>query len=46
MCPCLEEDKKNGIRHGVYPGEKPPPSVEPLENNLGNECMNYFVCGD
>ena len=35
LCQCSGKEKEFGIRHGIYPGEKPAPEVEPLENNIG-----------
>ena len=33
---CTDEEKKHGIKHRVYPEEKPPPvDTDPLKNNIG-----------
>lgn len=42
LCRCSEIAKKKGIRHHVYPGEKPPLSSDPLENNP-KKLYNYLV---
>ncbi|KAL9988518.1 hypothetical protein ACROYT_G002973 [Oculina patagonica] len=42
VCRCSASDKKQGIRHGVYPGETVVAACDPLTNNA-DKLYHYWV---